>query len=266
MKMQSKISGHGSPVVLIPGGLTGWMSWDPHALRLASDRRVIQVQLLNVEYGYEQRDLPNDYSVKTESRALKRTLDNLCLPFATDFVAWSYGADVALDFALDNPGMVRTLTLIEPPALWVLRAGGSFPDSLKGIPEMLRDLRGDITDEMLESFMSVIGMVGAGQNPREMPQWTLWRSYKQSLRHSPALSSQYDSLDRLRAFDPPVMLVKGSGSAVFLHSIIERLASNLPNARVAELAGGHAPHIVSMETFLELLASFHDRRQQLKAS
>jgi hypothetical protein len=31
MKMQSKINGDGLPVILVPGGLTGWISWDAHA-------------------------------------------------------------------------------------------------------------------------------------------------------------------------------------------------------------------------------------------
>jgi len=46
MKMLSKVTGEGSPIVLVPGGLTGWLSWEPHAERLARTRRVARVQLL----------------------------------------------------------------------------------------------------------------------------------------------------------------------------------------------------------------------------
>ena len=75
----------------------------------------MQVQLLNVEYGFRNQQLPDIYSVKTESMALATTLDELGLKDALDFVAWSYGADVTLDFALEHPERVRTLVLIEPP-------------------------------------------------------------------------------------------------------------------------------------------------------
>src|SRR5207248_11483235 len=62
MKMQSQISGSGSPVVLVPGGLTGWISWEPHAKILSTEHKVIRVQLLNVQFGLENRQLPSDYS------------------------------------------------------------------------------------------------------------------------------------------------------------------------------------------------------------
>jgi pimeloyl-ACP methyl ester carboxylesterase len=50
--MKYEIAGDaGDPVVLVPGGLTGWLSWKPHAERLARTRRVVRVQLLPVELG-----------------------------------------------------------------------------------------------------------------------------------------------------------------------------------------------------------------------
>jgi pimeloyl-ACP methyl ester carboxylesterase len=55
-----------------------------------------------VQYGLENRALPNNYSVKTESNALAATLDSLGLTDPLDIVAWSYGGFVALDYALDH--------------------------------------------------------------------------------------------------------------------------------------------------------------------
>jgi pimeloyl-ACP methyl ester carboxylesterase len=89
-----------------------------------------------------------------------------------------------------------------------------------------------------------------------MPQWTLWKSYRQSLRNSPAVVAQNEDHERLRSLDAPVLLVKGTGSAKFLHQIIDTLAVYLPNVQVVEFPAGHAPHIVSMDLFLEKLTSF----------
>jgi hypothetical protein len=75
LKMQAKVTGDGKHLVLVPGGLTGWLGWEPHAERLSKTRKVIRVQLLNVQYGFENRRLPPRYSVKTESHALASTLD-----------------------------------------------------------------------------------------------------------------------------------------------------------------------------------------------
>src|SRR3990170_1673622 len=112
MKMQPEVTGQGEPLVLVPGGLTGWLSWEPHAQRLSSSRKVVRVQLLNVQFGLENRPLPPDYSVRTESEALATTLDDLGLQSPVDFVAWSYGGLVALDYALGHANRIRSLTLI----------------------------------------------------------------------------------------------------------------------------------------------------------
>jgi len=92
MKLQSRVEGEGEPIVLVPGGLTGCISWEPHAKRLTATRKVIRVQLLNVEYGLENRPLPPGYSLRTEAGALKATLDEAVPNGPLDIVAWSFGA------------------------------------------------------------------------------------------------------------------------------------------------------------------------------
>lgn len=44
-------SGQGEPLVLVPGGLTGWLSWIPHQGRLAGRYRVVRVQPIHNELG-----------------------------------------------------------------------------------------------------------------------------------------------------------------------------------------------------------------------
>jgi pimeloyl-ACP methyl ester carboxylesterase len=46
-----------------------------------------------------------------------------------DIAAWSYGALIALNYALHHPWHVRSLTLIEPSAYWVLRSRDPCPGS-----------------------------------------------------------------------------------------------------------------------------------------
>lgn len=261
MQMQTQVTGKGSPLVLVPGGLTGWLSWEPHAARLSDTRKVVRVQLLNVQYGLENRPLPTDYSVKTESRALATTLDALSVNEPTDIVAWSYGALITLDYALDHPDRIRTLTLIEPPALWVLRALGTLDAEAQRNVALLRTLHGNISEDQLEQFACAVGLCPPGQSVRELPQWPLWMRHRQSLRNSPAVVNHEDDPKRLRAFRRPVLLVKGTGSAKFLHQIIDMLAAQLPQAQVVEMPAGHAPQIVSMERFLQQLTSFLERKE-----
>ncbi len=256
MKMQSEVTGNGRPVVLVPGGLTGWVSWVPHALRLSKTRKVVRVQLLNVQFGLEGRPLPGEYSVRTESRALAETIDSLGLTGPIDLTAWSFGAETTLDYALNRPDRVRTLTLIEPPAFWVLRANGGLDENAKGVAATLGTFQGDISEKQLESFATTVGLLQAGESGRNLPQWGSWMQHRQSLRNSRAVIAHDDDASRLKAFQPPVLLVKGTGSAPFLHGIIDALAGYLPHAEVVEYPGGHAPQIVSMDRFMEKLDAF----------
>ena len=99
LKMQCEVTGEGDPLLLVGGGLTGWKSWEPFVEVFNKQlRKVIRIQLLNVQYGLENRLLPADYSVKTESAALDTTLDSMGIINRLDVVAWSFGAFTSLDY------------------------------------------------------------------------------------------------------------------------------------------------------------------------
>jgi pimeloyl-ACP methyl ester carboxylesterase len=257
-KMQAKVTGAGAPLVLVPGGLTGWLSWEPHVERLAASRQVVSVQLLSVEYGLEKRKLPAGYSLETESQALAATLDELGLTAPLDLVAWSFGGAITLDYALDHPDRVLTLTLIEPPALWVLGKQAPRGPKYESALALSKAIRDDVSEAQLEQFALAVGLCPLGKRPSELPQWPVWLRHRQSLLNTSAPFRHRDDPDRLRTFHRPVLLVKGTDSAGFLHQIIDSLASQLPDAQVVEMPGGHAPQIASMDRFLEQLAVFQN--------
>jgi pimeloyl-ACP methyl ester carboxylesterase len=254
--MQSRVTGDGAALVLVGGGLTGWASWEPHARRLAATRKVVRLQPLNVQAGLENTPLPPNYSVKTEGRAIAASLDGLAVTEPIDVVGWSFGGGAALDFALDHPHRIRTLTLIEPLALWVLHATGTLDDEARAHESALETLQGDISEFQLEQFLVIAGFSGLGGSLRDMPQWPEWSRHRQSLRNSTAVVRHSDSAARLDAFSRPVLLVKGTGSSKFLHQIIDAMATRLRRAKVVEMPTGHGPHIVSIDGFLQALAAF----------
>jgi len=254
--MQSDVTGQGEPLVLLPGGLTGWLSWIPHAEHWSKTRQVIRLQLLSVELGLSGTALPDGYGVEFEVEALSNTLAKLDIAY-TDFAAWSYGGAVALSFALRNPEQVRSLTLIEPEATWVLRIGGSLPLELREEQKQMQSLStSEITEDQLAWFTRIAGLIPADTDPRSLPGWPVWSKHRQSLRMGDAPYRHVDSLERVRNFQKLVLLVKGAGSTARDHLITDRLVEAFPIAQVETLPGGHAAHIISMAAFLELFDRF----------
>jgi pimeloyl-ACP methyl ester carboxylesterase len=254
--MQAEVTGQGEPLVLVPGGLTGWLSWIPHAKHWSDSRRVVRLQLCSVELGLSDSTLPDGYGVEYEIEALHNSLTALGITSA-DFAAWSYGAAVTLSFALRNPDYVRSLTLIEPPAFWVLRTRAALSDQLLGDQKQMQLLAIDeVSEDQLIWFTRFAGFVPANSDPRSLPAWPVWSQHRQSLRIGDAPFRYEDSLERVRNFQKPVLLIKGQGSSDYYHEIIDGLAATFPNARVETLPSGHAAHIVSIERFLELFDHF----------
>jgi len=152
---------------------------------------------------------------------------------------------------------VRSLTLIEPPAFWVLRTRGPLPDEVLAEQETFRSFGpGPITEEQLEQFAHIAGIVPPGSDPRDLPSWPVWLEHRQSLRISDAPYRMEGDIARVRGFDKPVLMLNGEGSPAYYRAIIDILAEEFPDARVETLPGGHAPHIVSMEPFMRMLRGF----------
>jgi pimeloyl-ACP methyl ester carboxylesterase len=259
--LQAQRTGTGPPLAFVGGGLTGWASWEPHQQRLAASREVARLQPLSVQYGLEDLELPEAYSVRMESRALAAALDELGWREPLDLVAWSFGALISLDFALENPHRVRTLTLIEPPAFWVLPDHGREDPEVRRLEPLLRSLRGEITEAQLEEWARAVGLIPPAATAQALPQWRLWMEHRRSLRNSAAPLSHSDELSRLASFPRPVLLVTGTGTPLWLRRITDTLDAWFPHVRILEMPAGHAPQLVSIERFLQELAAFHARSE-----
>ncbi len=128
-----------------------------------------RAQLLSVQFGLENRPLPPQYSVPFESRALGAAIDDMLPEEALDLVAWSYGAMVTLNYALDRPERVRTLTLIEPPAFWVLEATGQMDDlsrrEREDLERLHKEMVADVTETQLARFVRLAALAPPGTRP-----------------------------------------------------------------------------------------------------
>lgn len=255
---KTDVQGEGRPLVLVPGALTGWLSWEPHAARLATRWRVIRTQLLCVDLGLRGEPLPPDYTLRTETKALLRALDALEVG-PVDLVGWSYGGGIALDVALNHSERIRSLTLVEPDADWLLRAFGRFGADARALTRAMAAYGpGEVSEAQLERFVVDVGIVPPDVDPKGLPRWPVWVEHRQSLRIGDVANRHDEEAARLKHVTAPALLFKGRGSPTFMRDTVDLLGRELPNARVEDLPGGHALPLVSIDAFLAILTAFLD--------
>ena len=252
------VDGAGPPFVILGGGTRGIVPLAPHAHELAKDFRVVRLQSINVEHAIEGKPLPPEYSVRSETQAMVRTLDRLGIGGAVDIAGWSYGGLIALDFALEHPDRVRTLTLFEPPALWVV-PGDELRDSpdIRDIYELgLEIAPGDEpTDEQHVRFLQAVGTPGAVPSAGS-PQWDDWVARRWALRCLPAMSHHHDDVARLLEFRRPALVMYGSKTAGFHLRVSDILANTLPLAERVEVDGDHLAPLTRRDEFVAHLRRF----------
>ena len=123
----------GSPLVLLPGGSATGLVWFANAPALGRQCRVYAVDLMGDAGRSESRGAPfknaDDLTTWLES-----LLDGLGLD-RTDLCGHSYGAWIAVTYALHAPQRVRRLALVDPTQVF---AGFRTSYLLRAVPTLLR--------------------------------------------------------------------------------------------------------------------------------
>lgn len=257
MNMKYEITGEqhkAVPIVLPPGGLSGWISWKPHSEILSKDHKVIRVQLLNMSAAEKNEAPPEGYSLRMETEALRGVLDELGIR-KVHLVGRPHGGEVSLDLTLNYPNYVETLTLIEPAAYWVARSKGLYLSEEESLRKMLGELHDPVSQEDLIRFLKMNGLVPHGVDPKSLPQWQTWDSLRIALKSLHTVLDHSDEVEKLRRLKGiPILLIKGRDSTGFNSGIIDILSDLIgPDAKVMILPDGHACHIVARDKFISEL-------------
>jgi pimeloyl-ACP methyl ester carboxylesterase len=259
LQLQTRVLGSGNPVILLGGGLLGADGWGGVPSLLAKTHRVINAQSLAVQYGLDGKPLPVGYELQTEVDALRASLDSTQVDVA-DIIGMSHGGVIGLVFALENPRRVRTLTLIEPPAFWVLPNHGYDDAGARRMQEFISSLRhATITEAHVERFRCLLGDCASGRSPRQAPQWNQWVQYRNSLRGLHTIGEYNDDPSRLRALVIPTLVVNGAETVAFHRAINAVLIRTLPRAEAFELTGGHNSPASAPDYFVAEWLKFQER-------
>jgi len=242
------------PLVLLPGGLTGWQSWLPLVPPLSADRAVVRLQLICNAEGLAGRPGDPSYDAEVERKSIGMTLEAAGVS-GMHLVGWSNGGRIALDFALAHPDRVLTLTLVEPAAYWLV---ADEEESARSFHEYLVRLAGrDLTDEDLREFLVRAGLGSEDTGFASLPQWDFWSSCRQALSWGgeAMTRSAAAGIEGFERLDIPTLVIRGRSTSPWLRGVAELLVREMPEAKLVELDGGHACILEHPEDFLAALGS-----------
>lgn len=230
-------NGSGEPVVLVHGSLCDWRYWRPQLAGLGRRYRVLAPSLRR--YWPERWDGSGEgFSISEHAEQLLNFVAQT-VGGPVHLVGHSRGGRVALEAALRNPGLVRSLTLADP--------GQPLPgnhDPRGDFRQQARDMiRQGNAEEGLALF---IDAVTGPDTWRRMVPW-----FKEMVRDNAAtLIGQAgeviplpDEL-ALRALLPPVLLVSGALSPAPFPGVLDWLESVLPDPKRVSIA--YASHGMSL--------------------
>jgi pimeloyl-ACP methyl ester carboxylesterase len=236
--------GSGEPMILLHGGLFDYRSWQNQFDEFAQKYRVISYSR---RYSYPNKN-PITAAYRpaiTEAEDLKYLLKKLGLK-KVHLVGLSYGAFAGLIFALENPKMVVSMVLAEPPAHQIIRdlPGGeaSYHEFLDGLKPMVEAFRQGNDRRAIVIFNQKMG-----RDFDKLPE----NAAKSMIQNAPALKAINLSPDpfpaiskaRLRSLKVPTLMVKGE-RADRLHSwVSDEIAHLIPNAKTVVIpnAGHNSP-------------------------
>lgn len=267
LNVHYEVAGKGDVViVLVHGNFASWRWWRPLLDRLPRGFTAYAPDLR----GCGDTDRPaSGYTIPQLADDLRAFTAALHLP-AVHLVGHSLGGAVALQFALDQPDRVRTLTLVAPaPAdglpLW------RVPDSSPLLS--LFDLRGAslaALDAVYRFWHSLDANRPALRQAlkRLMPTLNYDHAFEQLVDDAAHMAPEA-VVEHLRALDEwnvqselgrlevPTLIIGGGRDTLIAQAELERTVSGLPRGRLALWSDvGHTPQLEQPNRFAQALFAF----------
>ena len=253
------VVGSGEPVVLLHSSMSSKKQWEAMTTRLAPRHRVIAVDL----HGYGDNALPLadaefelDDEVDLVAARVNAVVDRHT---PIHLVGHSYGAIVALRFAHQHPGRVRSLSLYEPVAFQLLDRDDTDVKQMREIHHRMRHLlaakRADMAAQMFFDFWN-----GGGAFAALAPELKakLAVASAKVVFDFHAVQNARLTLADCRTISTGTLLLGGSRSHAITQRIVALLARTLPNARSAWVDGDHMAPINSPTLVNPLIDAFID--------
>lgn len=246
-RIRYRVDGTGPAVVLIHAGVADLTMWDAEVAELRDRYRVIRFDTRG--FGSTRTDAV-PFSNRADIAAL---LDHLGEERA-HVVGLSRGGHIALDFALEHPDRVRTLTVA---------AGGvgGYESPLEDEAMWERvDAMSEAKDwDGVAAFETSHWADGPGQSPERVPairarvhEWVL-TNLRAELEEGRPQPLDPPAEARLRDLRAPLLVILGTLDDPATNDSMRHLAASVPDARLVELESAHMINLEHPERFGALL-------------
>ena len=252
--------GKGRPVILVHGGFQDYRMWTPFISNMSRTHRVIAYSRRN---HFPNRTNPSglpDYAADDHARDLASLMRSLGFG-NVDLVGHSSGASTVLVLAAQNPELVRSIIIVEPPLGSML---SNDPDDRAAVTEFmsrfgraLAALNENRTAEAVRLFADAVGGPGAyerrtpAQKAMMLDNIAAHAADARGTRPRPIFTC--DMAGRVKA---PVLLITGTRSPAFFHRIADRLTACFGNVQRLSIEASHTVPGENPRAFERAVLSF----------
>ncbi len=236
--------GRGEPVVLIHGNTSSSVWWEPTLARLGDGYHLIALDLR----GRGDTEGPSaEWTVEMLADDVRGLLKHLGIGPA-HLVGHSLGANVALQIALDQPGSVKSLTLLNPG--WV---AGDMPAELAD-PERIRQMVEN--KDLLKLALRGVAMLHPVDDQWQRLEAASLKQRDEASVRGPAALKDWAVADRLHELAGiPTLIVRGAQDQYLsTQAVCQTILDHLPGALYAEIPGAsHSPNVETPDEWVALL-------------
>lgn len=252
MKLHYQRLGQGAPLVILHGLFGSLENWGMQAKALSEQFDILAIDLRN--HGRSPHAEAIDY--KLMSTDLLELLDSLSLDKVL-LMGHSMGGKVAMQFALDYPGRVEKLVVVDIAPVTYEPRHDDVITGLKAIPLQTLKSRRE-ADEILAQYVD-------SEPTRAFLLKNLYRTEDKQFgwrMNLDVLAARYADIGAApersgEPFSGPVLFIKGGESDYLRAEHQQPILSNFPNAGFKIIAGaGHLPHVEKPAIFTRLVQQF----------
>jgi pimeloyl-ACP methyl ester carboxylesterase len=246
------VSGSGSPLVLIHGGLVSSQSWQNQVVRLRGSHRVVTFDLRGFGASGQASDA-SGYTI-SHSAADAAAVMWAAEAFPAHVVGFSVGGMVALELAVEHPQLIRSLVLVSTTACLSAEQAEVFKS------RATRAETSGMDDEVEVHVRRAFSPAFVAANPAFVADYAAHVTDNDPVAFAATMRAlaETDLRDALPKLGMPALVVAGSedtGMPANVHAAA--LHAGIAGSRLEVMAGvGHSLHLEDPDGFARLILGF----------